>query len=273
MDHAVVNALQNNEHTHREKLLTEVENIVRGQAVILVYIGFLCEDGQRTGDKQLRCQRKLLRFRLRLFLDLSLQVGQCRCIALVTAGDIRTVNSLYAAVNDGTMLRFEIVLHDLLKQRQDELGLVRQRVFAVISIAFLHVQRVDAYRRRTGNVDHTAAERADHRRKLSLRVEHQHIIVRGQQHISNFLFNRERLACTGYTQSDTVTVEQICAVGNNEVAGNGVVSVTDATHLLDFLRRKRRKDGNIVSNKRALLLYAAQTIREYGVQTNVLLIG
>lgn len=63
LDNAVVNALQNNEHTHREKLLTEVENIVRGQAVILVYIGFLCEDGQRTGDKQLRCQRKLLRFR------------------------------------------------------------------------------------------------------------------------------------------------------------------------------------------------------------------
>jgi len=97
--------------------------------------------------------------------------------------------------------------------------------------------------------------------------------VRGQQHISNFLFNRERLACTGYAQSDTVTVEQICAVGNNEVAGNGVVSVTDAAHLLNFLRRERRKDRNIVRNKRALLLYAAQTIREDSIQTDVLLIG
>ena len=171
------------------------------------------------------------------------------------------------------MLRFEIVLHDLLEQGQDKFRLVRQRIFTIIGIAFFHIQCIDAYCGRTGNVDHAAAESTDHRRKLALRVEHQHIIVRGQQHISNFLFNRERLACTGYTQSDTVTVEQICAVGNNEVAGNGVVSVTDATHLLDFLRRKRRKDGNIVSNKRALLLYAAQTIREYGVQTNVLLIG
>ena len=171
------------------------------------------------------------------------------------------------------MLRFEIVLHDLLKQRQDELGLVRQRVFAVISIAFLHVQRVDAYRRRTGNVDHTAAERADHRRKLSLRVEHEYIIVRREQHISDFLLNRERLACTGYAQPDTVTVQQVRAVGNNEIARNGVIAIADTAHLLDFLCRKRREDRNIVRNERALLLHTAQSIRENGIQTNVLLVG
>ena len=171
------------------------------------------------------------------------------------------------------MLRFEIVLHDLLEQGQDKFRLVRQRIFAVIGIAFFHIQCIDAYCGRTGNVDHAAAESTDHRRKLALRVEHQHIIVRGQQHISDFLFNRERLACTGYTQSDTVTIQQIRAVGNNEVAGNGVVAVTDTAHLLDFLCRKRRKDRNIVRNKRALLLYAAQTIRENGIQTDVLLVG
>ena len=97
--------------------------------------------------------------------------------------------------------------------------------------------------------------------------------MRGQQHISDFLFNRERLACTGYAQSDAVTIQQVCAVGYNQITRNGVVTIADATHLLNFLRRKRRKDRNIVSNKRALLLYAAQAIRQNGIQTDVLLIG
>mgnify|MGYP000730189601 CR=1 FL=1 len=122
---------------HFMQLLTEIEDIVRGQAIVLVNIGFLRENGQRTGDKQFRCKRKLLRFRLRLTLDLGLQVGQCRSIALVSTGDIWTINSLYAAVNNGTMLRFEIILHDLFKEGQDKFGLVRQRIFAVIGIAFL----------------------------------------------------------------------------------------------------------------------------------------
>ena len=73
LDYAVINALQNNQHTHREQLLTEIEDIVRGQAIVLVNIGFLRENGQRTGDKQFRCKRKLLRFRLRLTLDLGLR--------------------------------------------------------------------------------------------------------------------------------------------------------------------------------------------------------
>ena len=171
------------------------------------------------------------------------------------------------------MLRFEIVLHDLLEQGQDKFRLVRQRIFTIIGIAFFHIQCIDAYCGRTGNVDHTAAERADHRRKLSLRVEHEYIIVRREQHISDFLLNRKRLACTGYAQPDTVTVQQVRAVGNNEIARNGVIAIADTAHLLDFLCRKRREDRNIVRNERALLLHTAQSIRENGIQTNVLLVG
>ena len=64
--HAVEHGVRDNQQTCGFELGTEAVNIEHHDTLVEVHIGLLAEDIQRTGGIELKGQRDLLRFRLRL---------------------------------------------------------------------------------------------------------------------------------------------------------------------------------------------------------------
>ena len=169
------------------------------------------------------------------------------------------------------MAGVQVFAHDLLKQREYKFGFVGNRVFALVHIAALHVQRVDAHSRGRGYVDHRTAKRAHHRRKLALRVKNKYIIIGRQQYLHDLLLGAHGLACAGYAKADAVAVGQQCAVGNDHIAGDSVAAVADTAGLLYLLHRKGGEDGRALGKQGALLHHTAQSVGQHRVKADILL--
>ena len=82
-----------------------------------------------------------------------------------------------AAVDDGFLLGGELTAaHELLTQREKELGLKHHRVLPV-AVVLLHIHGVDVVGRGGGDVDHLTAQPLDNGPVLRFRVDTNNIVV------------------------------------------------------------------------------------------------
>ena len=165
--HAVEHGVRNHQQAGGLELGTETVNVEHHDTLVEVHIGLLAEDVQRTGGIELKGQRDLLRFGLRLLQQHIAEGAEgrdrpgVRRIA-VHIGD--------AAVDDRLVLRADALLVDLLDEGHDELGLYDNGVVFTVPVHHIHgVQSVSAAGRHT---DHRAeiAHSFNKRRVFSLGV-------------------------------------------------------------------------------------------------------
>ena len=226
---------------------------------------------QRAGNEQLGRQRQSLRLRLRLHLQQTVKVLQCRRGTLVAVADIRQIYLLGAATEDGLFFRrHHAVTDELLEQRQHKLRLADDGV-ALIAVGTVHVQRVDVGVGCGRYANNLAAECLGQVTKFTLRVKDQNIVLSGERNLHDFLFGRHRLAGAGHAQPKAVAVEQQAAIRYNHVLADGVLPVVQTVRLHDFLCAKRNQHGGAFGGKGSQGLDFPQPIGQHRVQPVLLL--
>ena len=142
LDNAVVNGVQHHQQAHRFQIFTQVLNIKAEDTAFCVDIGLVGKYIQTAHREQLQCQRDTVRLRVDLLHQIVIEVFQRRRLTLEIL-DVLSVDIAHAAVNDGLLLRLDLVrAHELLIQRHDKLGLHHQRLPAV-AIPLGQIQRID----------------------------------------------------------------------------------------------------------------------------------
>ena len=91
------------------------------------------------------------------------------------------------------------------------------------------------------NADDLTAQRLTQRIILALGITDQNIILRGQRQKDDQLLCRKRFAAAGYAGNDGGLVEQICTVAQQQIAGDGVLTVINAARLHDLLHTERHQ--------------------------------
>ena len=133
--HAVEHGVRDHQQTGGLELGTEAVNVEHHDALVEIHIGLLAEDVQRAGGIELKGQRDLLRFGLRLLQQHIAEGAESgnrpgvRRIA-VHIGD--------AAVDDRLVLRADALLVDLLDQRHDELGFYDDGIVLTVPVHHIH---------------------------------------------------------------------------------------------------------------------------------------
>ena len=212
------------------QIFAEGVNIVGGNPVLRVHIGFVGKDIQRAGGIQLHGQRQPPCFWLRLFQQLlphSTEGGYTTGLLLLPEhlGD--------TPVNDGLLVRPNAVRVHLFQQGHDELGLERHGT--TFTIAVFHVHSVDPIGAAHGIADHRAAQCLDQRRVFSLRVQNDDVIVGGQGDGNDQQLGKEGFAGTGNAQKHHGLVQQVVHIAENQIVGDRVLPKIDATRLLNLL--------------------------------------
>ena len=87
-DDTVEDAVQHHQHTHGQKLSSQIADVIAEDVGVRVYIGGLGKGVQAALGKQLDGQRHIPRFRLRLAEQLGMEILQRRHGALIITADI-----------------------------------------------------------------------------------------------------------------------------------------------------------------------------------------
>ena len=184
----VENGVENDQHTDRHKLFTEVENIIADQAIVRVHIGFLGKGVQAAVGEQLDGKSNFLRFRFRLLQKLCSEILQGRHFAGIVVLLIGAVDACRTAVNDGLLHCAEVVAADkLFAQGHNELGFQDNGICAV-TVFPVHIHRIDMGGRSGRDVDDLAAQRPHKGRILSLRINDNNVCVAGKHLIDDLAF-------------------------------------------------------------------------------------
>ena len=148
-----------------------------------------------------------------------------------------------AAVDDGLLLGGELAAaHELLTQREKELGLEHHRVLPV-AVTLLHVHGVDVVGRGGGDIDHLAAQPFNDGPVLRFRVDTNNIVAGGQGQRRQLPLGGEGLAGAGDAQNKPVAVEQLLPVGQDEVPADDILSIVYATLVADLLGLEGHEHG------------------------------
>ena len=264
-DDTVEDAVQHHQHAHGQKLTAQVPDVIAEDAGIGVHIGGFGEGVQAALGEQFDGQRHVPRFRLRLAEQLGMEILQGGHRAGVAPADVLPIALGGAAVDDGLLLGGEFPgSHELLTQGQQKLGLQHHRVLPV-AVALLHIHGVDVVGRGGGHLDHLAAQPLDEWPVLALRVDDDDVVRRpavtilrrqGQPH--HLPLGGEGLAGAGHAEDKAVGVEQLPAVGEDEVLADGILAVVHAALMEDLLGLERHEDGQRLGGKGAEGIDAAQ---------------
>ena len=191
LDNAVVDGIQHHQQAHRFQIFTQVLNVKAEDTAFCVDIGLVGKYIQTAHCEQLQCQRDTVRLRVDLLHQIVIEVFQRRRLTLEIL-DILPVDVAHAAVNDGLLLRLDLIrAHELLIQRHDKLGLHHQRLLAV-AVALRQVQRIDVtavwIRGRDGN--DLTAQCPYQLAIFTLRVHDDNIMVGGERQRGDLLLCR-----------------------------------------------------------------------------------
>ena len=191
LDNAVVNGVQHHQQAHRFQIFAQVLNIEAENAAFCVDIGLVGKYIQTAHREQLQCQRDPVCLRVDLLHQVVIEVFQRRRLTLEIL-DILPVDVAHAAVNDGLLLRLDLIrAHKLLIQRHNKLGLHHQRLFA-IAITLGQIQRIDvtAVWIRGGDGDDLTAQCPHQLAIFTLRVHDDNIMVGGERQRGDLLLCR-----------------------------------------------------------------------------------
>ena len=235
--HAVEHGIGDNQKSHGFELTPQIHNVIDNDAVLGVHIGFMGKGIQTAGGEQLQRQRQIAGFFLRLCQQLFPENTKRRDRAAALIGRIHGV---YAPVDDALLQGADAAAVKLFKQGQDKLGFIYYRV-AAVAVALHHVHGVDMVGAARRNADDLTAQRLTQRIILALGITDQNIILRGQRQKDDQLLCRKRFAAAGYAGNDGGLVEQICTVAQQQIAGDGVLTVINAAWLHDLLHTERHQ--------------------------------
>ena len=209
--------------------------------------------------------------RLLLPHEVVIEVFQRGRVALVFA-DVLAVDVGGAAVDDGLLLCADLVrAHELFTQAHDKLAFQHQRI-ASVAVLLGDVQRVDIAAVGGGDGDDLAAQGADQRAILPLRVYHNNVVVGIQPHEADLLLGHHGLATAGHAHIKAVTVEHRVAVTDDEVAGHGVDAVVQAARVHDLLRLEGQQHGGTFGGQRSHSVDTPQAVGQHRVQRVLLLV-
>ena len=142
LNDAVIDSVQHHQQAHRFQIFAQVLNIEAENAAFCVDIGLVGKYIQTAYREQLQCQRDPVGLRVDLLHQVVIEVLQRGRLSLITF-QIFPIDVAHAAVNDGLLLRLDLVrAHELLVERHDKLGLHHQRLLA-IAIPLGQIQRID----------------------------------------------------------------------------------------------------------------------------------
>ena len=196
-DDAVQDAVQHHQQADGLQILAQVLDVVAGDAAVGVDVGLMGKYVEAPGGEQLQRQGNFMGRRLLLPQEVVIQVLQRRRVALVFA-DIAAIDVGGAAVDDGFFLRPHLLrAHELLTQAHNELAFQHQRV-PPVAVLCGDVQGIDIAAVGGGNGDDLAAQGADQRAILPLRVHHNDVVVRVQSHKADLLLGHHGLAAAGH---------------------------------------------------------------------------
>ena len=208
LNDAVIDGVQHHQQAHRFQIFAQVLNIEAENAAFCVDIGLVGKYIQTTHREQLQRQRNAVRLRVDLLHQIVIEVFQRRRLALEIL-DVLPVDVAYAAVDDGLLLRLDLVrAHELLIQRHDKLGLHHQRLFA-IAIPLGQIQRIDvtAVWIRGGDGDDLTAQCPYQLAVFTLRVHDDNVVVCRKGQRGHFLLCRHALARAGDASNEAIAIE------------------------------------------------------------------
>ena len=123
-DDAVEYAVQNHQHTNRQKLLAQIPDIVAKDTGVGIHIGGLGEGVQAALGKQFDGQSHVRCLRLRLAKQFCMEVPEGGDSPFTAVLDVGVVAQSRTPVNDGLLLGGQLAgPHELLTQGEDEFGL------------------------------------------------------------------------------------------------------------------------------------------------------
>src|SRR5699024_3485727 len=211
-------------------------------------------DFQRRGDV------------LRLFLVLRpqqvVEVLQDGHILRAGVIEIVLIHQPHTAVNDGFLNRLQALFaaYDQLAQRQDEVGLERQRTF-IVRVVQVQIHRVNVIAAGGRNLDDLPMQALHQGRVLGLRVADNDVIIGEQETVGDLALGAEGLTGTRRTKNQAVGDFQQIAVHNDKVVGQSIDAVVQglAAGLEQLLGGERHENGGAGSSQPPLNLDLVDT--------------
>ena len=94
-----------------------------------------------------------------------------------------------------------------------------------------------------GDLNDLAAQAFDQRAILGFGVDDDNVVIRGQRDLRDLALGGKGLTGAGDTEDESVAVEQLFSVCQNEVFGDRVLPVVNAVPVADLLRLERHEHG------------------------------
>ncbi len=193
-DDAVEDAVQHHQHSNRQKLLTQIPDVIAKNAGVGIHIGGLGEGVEAALGKQLDGQCHIRSLLLRLAEQLRVEVLQGRGLSLIATTDVVPIDLSGAAVNDRFLPGRQLSCPDeLLTEGQQKLGFQHHGIFPV-PIALLHIHGVDVVGRGGGDVDDLAAQPLHQRAVLGFGINDDYVILGRQRQRHHLLLGAEGLS-------------------------------------------------------------------------------
>ena len=113
LNDAVIDGVQHHQQAHRFQIFTQVLNVKAEDTAFCIDIGLVGKHIQTAHREQLKRQRDPVRLRVDLLHQIIVKIFQRRRLTLIVL-QILSIDVAYAAVNDGLLLRLDLVrAHEL----------------------------------------------------------------------------------------------------------------------------------------------------------------
>ena len=200
LGNTVPHLILDHQHTQAFELFSQLLNIEADNAVVDIHIGSVVKNIQAAMHIQFQCRRNPLCLRLRLSLDLVIQIFQQRHILRSGVCNIGAVHDPHRTVNDRLFHWLQTVPAACRQftERQDKVRFQRQRVI-ILAVIEVDIHRVYILRAGWRDFDDLAFQPVHQRKIFRLRVADQDIVLCIQEHTHDGTLCRKTLAAAGRT--------------------------------------------------------------------------
>ena len=260
---AVVDGIQDHQHTHRFQGTAQVPDVITDQGVFRVHVGGLGEDVQQTLGVQLDLQGQVLRLLLVLLSKAPIEVLEGRSLSPGPAADVFGEHHGYDTGDNGLFLGGDGADHHLTEGGHE----VRFLLAGVLGPGVLraHVQGVYMVGGVGGYSDDLPMEGPNQGRILPFRVDDDHVTVAAGGQLEHFGLCEHRLAGTGDAQDQTVSVLKLPAVDEDQVAGDLIPAAVDPVGVLQALGSKGHERSCVLCGHGPKGVDSTQAVRQGGV--------
>ena len=243
---AVPHLVLDHQHTDLFQLLAQLLDVVADDTVVDVHIALMVKHIEGAGHIDFQRRGDVLRLFLVLRPQQVVEVLQDGHILRAGVIEIVLIHQPHTAVNDGFLNRLQALFaaYDQLAQRQDEVGLERQRTF-IVRVVQVQIHRVNVIAAGGRNLDDLPMQALHQGRVLGLRVADNDVIIGEQETVGDLALGAEGLAGTRGAENQSIGVFQQLAVHHDEVVGQGVDTVVQRLFavLEKLLGGERNKDS------------------------------